>query len=556
MRIPTSLLKSPLTHRGQLITLFVDGQVVTAYEGETVAAVLLAEGQHTFRRTPHEDEPRGIFCGMGVCYDCLVSVDGVANVRACLTPVEEGMRVGTGAESQRSEIRDQKSVGAHPGGRPVGVRTDHDLPLPGIPPVQAVEVAVVGAGPAGLEAALAAAEAGAQVTLIDSAPQIGGQYFKQPSSVIARPEAEAIPKLRKLQERLQAAKSLQLLTDTQVWGAFPDDDGGWLLTLHGEDAPASLHAQTLILAPGAYDRPIAFPGWTLPGVMTAGAVQTLLKSQGVLPGQRFVLAGTGPLQLVVAAQLVEAGAEVVAVLEATSLSQLLRIRNASAVWGQWERMKEGWSAWRTLHKASVPIRFGWAMTEARGKAQVETVNIARLDESGRPLPGQRESIAADTLVLGYGFLPSTQLTRLLGCEHEFAPRRGGWVPVRDEWMQTTLSGVFAVGDGAGIGGVTLARVEGRVAGTQAAHQLGRINAQALRSATPELRSRLKRERRFADLLGDLFTPGPGLYTLADDDTIICRCEEVRLADVRQAQAVGCSTLTEIKGLTRVGMGNC
>jgi NAD(P)H-nitrite reductase large subunit len=184
------------------------------------------------------------------------------------------------------------------------------------------------------------------------------------------------------------------------------------------------------------------------------------------------------------------------------------------------------------------------------------VEIARLDENGHPLPVQRESIVADTLALGYGFLPATQLTRLLGCEHEFAPRRGGWIPVRDAWMQTTLPGVFAVGDGAGIGGVALARLEGQKAGMQAAHQLGHIDGQALQSLASELRPRLKRERRFADLMGDLFTPGPGLYTLGDEGTIICRCEEVRLADVRQAQAAGCSTLAEIKGLTRVGMGNC
>ncbi len=150
------------------------------------------------------------------------------------------------------------------------------------------------------------------------------------------------------------------------------------------NAPHRLQTQALILAPGAYDRPIAFPGWTLPGVMTAGAVQTLLKSQTVLPGRRFVLAGSGPLQLLVAAQLVKAGADVVAVLEANSYSQFLRMRNTPAIWGQWARMQQGWSAWRTLRKAGIPIRFGWAMTEARGKTEVETVSIARLDRNWHP----------------------------------------------------------------------------------------------------------------------------------------------------------------------------
>ncbi|HEY52625.1 MAG TPA: FAD-dependent oxidoreductase [Caldilineae bacterium] len=541
---PTRL---PEPHRGRSIRLTLDGREVTAYEGETVAAVLLAEGQRTFRRTAHGDEPRSLFCGMGVCFDCLVTVDSRPHVRACLTPVREGMRV---------EVGGQRSVGAYPGGRPNG-GANHDLPLPNMPPVLETEVAVVGAGPAGLEAALAAAEAGARVALVDGNALPGGQYFKQPPADFSTGTPD--PHLREaapLFARLQACQTLTHLADTQVWGTFADEDGGWLLTLYGCSAPHRLKAHIVILATGAYDRPIAFPGWTLPGVLTAGAVQTLLKTQGIRPGHRFLLTGSGPLQLVVAAQLVDAGAEVVAVLEGAQVSALLRPGHTLAAWGQWSRLGEGWAAWRTLRKAGVPIHFGRAVAAARGVDELEAVDIVSLDEDWRPISGSTETVAVDTLVLGYGFLPATQLSRLMGCEHEFAPRRGGWVPVRDDTMQTTLDGVYAVGDGAGIGGVALARLEGRVAGWVAANRVGRSDDQALRAHIESVRPVLERERRFADLLGKLFTPGPSLYALADDATLICRCEEVRLRDVRKAQASGCTTLNEIKGLTRVGMGNC
>ncbi len=517
-----------------LITIYIDGHAVQACAGESIAAALLAAGRRVFRHTSKTDAPRGLFCGIGVCHDCLVTVNGRAHVRACVTPVAENMRVVT-----------EKSQQPWPD-------VDGDEPAASKRDVTA-EVAVVGAGPAGLEAALAAAEAGVQVILLDSAPQVGGQYFKRPSRATESIRRNEV--FTPLFRRLQQAAALRVLTDTLVWGAFPDEDG-WLLTLHGPEAPVRLHARTLILAPGAYDRPIAFPGWTLPGVMTAGGVQTLLKSQGILPGQRFVLAGAGPLQWVLAAHLVEAGAEVLAVLEATPLARLLRLRHLPALWGQAERLQEGWRAWRTLRWARVPMRLGWGVIRAQGGDEVEAVTIAPLDDQWRPQPLRAETLIADTLVIGYGFLSSTQLTRLLGCIHDYEPRQGGWIPRRDAWMQTSLPGVFAVGDGAGVGGALLARLEGRIAGLRAAHDVGRVDANALTASTRNLWGPLRREQRFATLLGELFTPEPGIYTLASDDTLICRCEEVRLRDIRKARAAGAKTLNEIKGLTRAGMGRC
>lgn len=420
-----------------------------------------------------------------------------------------------------------------------------------------VELAVIGAGPAGLEAALAAAETGVEVLLFDSYARPGGQYLKQ-LPVAFRETGRALhPEAQALFDRLGHAAGIRHLADTVVWGIFPAEmDGDWLLALSGPGGSRQVRAGAVILATGAYDRPVAFPGWTLPGVLTAGAAQTLLKNQRVLPGRRILVSGSGPLQLAVAAQLVRAGAEVAGLLEAAPLDWRRGLRHAPALWGQWARLAEGWDYWRTLRRAGVPLRFGWAVIEAQGEDQVQAAVIARLDDTGQPRPGTAQTLAVDTVITGYGFIPATQLSRQAGCQHVYRPEQGGYVPERDEWLQTSCPGLYSVGDGAGIGGAPLARLEGKIAGLAAAVRLGHLQQAAAEITKAGQQPALARERRFAGLLHDLFAPRPGLFNLAIENTIICRCEEVRLDGIRQAIQDGAVYANAVKGITRAGMGNC
>jgi NADPH-dependent 2,4-dienoyl-CoA reductase/sulfur reductase-like enzyme len=419
-----------------------------------------------------------------------------------------------------------------------------------------VELAVVGAGPAGIAAALTAADAGVETVLLDSQPRPGGQYFRVNACAVSGVTTDGNVTQDGILRYKLADSPVHVLTDTLVWGAFPAADGrGWELALHGPHAPARVIAQTLILATGAYDRPIPFPGWTLPGVMTAGGVQAFLKGQRCVPGRRFLLSGTGPLQIAVAASLVQAGAEVVALLEASRLG-LRDLRHVPALWGQWPRLAEGLGYWRTLRAARVPFRLGWSVLAARGRGQVEEAVIGRLDPSGRPIAGSAETLAVDTIAIGYGLLPSTELSRLLGCAHDFRLELGGYIPRRDAELRTSQPRVFAVGDGAGIGGAELAQIEGRIAAVAAARDLGRLSEAAAGAAIKREQPGLARQRRFAALLGARFAPAPGLYALADDDTIICRCEEVTLGAIHRAVADGAADVNAVKGLTRTGMGHC
>lgn len=406
------------------------------------------------------------------------------------------------------------------------------------------EIVVIGAGPAGLSAALTAARAGAHVVLIDQYAQGGGQYFRQPTLPMRltthQREGRAL-------EKQAIASGVQIKRNTIVWSIFDDR----VLGLYHDARIVYLQAQAVIVATGAYDRPVAFPGWTLPGVMSAGAVQTLLKEQRIVPGTRFLLAGSGPLILVLAAELARVGAQVVAVLEASVIFPTI-LRYANALWGQTERLREGVSSWLTLCAHGIPYRNSWGIVAAHGTEQVEQATIARLDASWRPVRGTEVAIPCDTIALGYGFVPFNALLHLCGAKHEWMSELGGAVPTRDAQMQTSVPGVYAVGDCAGIGGATLARLEGQIAGIAAAAQVGHGSVDAIQKLLPAL----AREKRFQRMYGALFTPPPGLYEWSDDETLICRCEEITQGEIRRAIVQGAHTTNEVKLLTRAGMGNC
>lgn len=411
-----------------------------------------------------------------------------------------------------------------------------------------IEIAVVGAGPAGVAAAVVAAQAGAKVTLIEETDRPGGQYYKQPAAPI---NPRTLP--ASLGDTVQHGRELlaglthpniQLRCNTLVWNISPDR----ALDVYGPEGAIRLRARKVIIASGAYERVTAFPGWTLPGVTTVGAAQLLLKGQSLLVGQRLLLAGSGPLLQLAAVQLLDAGAEIVAILEARSRLEFLS--HATKLFGQWDKIGQGVANQKRLAEAGVPIRFGCTVVQARGDRQVEEAVIAKVDGDGRPQPGTEERVAVDTICLNFGFVPATELTRLAGCEMRFDSQFASPATKTNEEMETSRPGIFAAGETRGIGGVEVALVEGRIAGAAAARQLG------YQPNGPDLRQEWIAKRAQADALGAMFAYKPGLCALATDDVAICRCEEVTAGEVRAAARAGAVNLNSLKVWTRLGMGRC
>jgi len=417
------------------------------------------------------------------------------------------------------------------------------------------ELLILGGGPAGMAAAIEAAKAGARVTMLDEDARPGGQIYRQFNAGFRVVDADVLGHdyergQELLKEFATVAGQVEYLDEALVWGIAPENELDFLR--QGESR--SLRYRQLIIAVGAYDRPVPFPGWTLPGVFTAGGAQRLIKTQRVLPGERMLLAGTGPLQLAVANQIVEAGGTVAAIVEAGNIDTWMSL--ARGAWGQWALIADAWRYWSGIRKAGIPLWREHILVEVRGDGRVEEAVVARVDQEWRPVPGTARTLLVDTVCVGYGFVPSVELTRLGGCEHRYDPLLGGWLPVRGEHMETTTPNLYVAGDCGGVAGSFVAIEEGRIAGLAAARALGHLSADEARRRMEPSRERLAGLLRLRQALDEVSRPRPGLYELAKDDTIICRCEEITLGEIKAAMAEDIRDLNELKRMTRMGMGSC
>ncbi|HET7097850.1 MAG TPA: 2Fe-2S iron-sulfur cluster-binding protein [Casimicrobiaceae bacterium] len=503
-----------------------DGTPVEARQGETIAAALTRAGISALGRR-RDGAPRGIFCGMGVCQECVVHVDGLPSRRACMEIVADGM--ATAAQNYAPSLPPASTVAAQPA------------------TVKPVQVLVVGAGAAGLAAAYAAALCGARVTVVDERAKPGGQYFKQ------RVGAESVDaQMREGRELIAkvAAAGVEFLADATVWGAFGPQE----LAATVAGAQCVFAPERLVLAAGAYERGVPLPGWTLPGYMTTGAAQTLLRAYGVVPGRRMVVGGNGPLNFQLAAELVRAGADIAAVVETSNpSSQLASLIDAARASPRLIAQGLGYVA--RLRRARVPIYYQSAVIAAHGTTHVESCTVARIDASGQPEMQTASKLVADAICGGYGFLPANEIARALGCRHDL-DSEGRLATIVDFDGLTTLPGVYAIGDAAAFRGAQVARCQGFVTGCAVARSLGlAVPAPALRelgTARPQLAQHLSFQRA----LWRTFAAPVVRTQLARHDTIVCRCENVTYAEVEDAIGSSATTLGAIKRRTRAGMGRC
>lgn len=415
---------------------------------------------------------------------------------------------------------------------------------------------MVGAGPAGLHAALAAADAGVDVLLVDSAPAVGGQFYRQMPDEFGAARPEEIQHghgaLKALRGRIEGHPRIEHLRETSVWAVEP---GRRLHLLSGPaDAPGRrtsiVDADAVVIATGAYDRVLPFPGWDLPGVYTAGAAQALAKGQRIAVGERVLVAGTGPFLLPVAESLLGTGAQVVAVLEANAATRSARAwtRHPQAIVAQGNKLGELGHYARVLARHRIPYRTRTTVVEAHGTDRLAAVTIARLDPDWHEVPGTRRRIEVDALAVGHGFTPQLDVALAAGCQTE-----DDFVAV-DHRQTTSTDGVFAAGEITGIGGAVLAADEGTLAGLAAADHLG---APVPDRAIDKAVRRVRRAQVFAATLAAAYPIGAGWRDRVAADTLVCRCEEVSHAALAEAVTErGATGARSLKLLCRAGLGPC
>ncbi|MFM9372045.1 FAD-dependent oxidoreductase [Streptomyces sp. Da 82-17] len=423
-------------------------------------------------------------------------------------------------------------------------------------------VVVVGAGPAGLAAAEGALAAGARVTLVDAADQPGGQYHRM------LPEAYAAARPERLQHGWRAYRrrlgrvlghaDCAWWAESSVW-ALEQAEGGRPPRVHVLRGPADgagrrrtvLEGDALVLAVGAHDRVLPFPGWELPGVFTAGAAQALAKGERVVVGDRVVVAGAGPFLLPVAAALLEAGSRVLAVLEANPPGTLARgwSRRPWQLAAQAGKGAELAAYAAGLARHRVPYRTGRAVVEARGNGRVEEVVTAQLRADWSVVPGSERTVAVDAVCVTHGFSPQLELPVAAGCALRTGP--GGEFTAVDDDQATSAPGVYAAGEITGVAGAPAARAEGALAGWLAAG--GPPDTTVVR----RLRRSRDQGRAFAERLARAHPVGAAWPGWLRPETVVCRCEEADYASLCRAAADPSSSAARVAKLeTRAGLGPC
>ena len=514
----------------KFVQISFEGVPIQARAGESVAAALTAHGI-THLRTTRSGRPRGVFCGMGVCQDCLVEIDGVPGHRACMTSVAGPMAIR----------RQHHGQPASETPAPLPPATIDDLP------VERPELLVIGAGPGGLSAAIAARKAGARVLLVDERRSPGGQYFK-PVAVagddVPPPDAQHREGLALVRAALDAG--VEIRSGVNIWGAFQP------LEFVGSSSAGAVRflPQAVIIATGAHERAWPVPGWNVPGVMTTGAAQTLWRTARRLPGARVLIAGNGPLNLQLAAELSGGGAHIVAVVESAPSPLRNPLAAAAMAAASPALVAQGLRYHWQRQRAGVPMQYDQVVAAVE---QIESGLRVTLESTGN---GSRRMFDTDVLCLGYGFNPANDLLRALGCRHDHDAEQQRLITRRDAQGRTSVAGIFALGDCTSLGGARVAAADGLVAGFAAAADLGHALGPALAREQADAERAAARHRRFQQALWQVYRAPPRNLTQISDETIICRCEEVRFGDARAALADGHDQAGAVKRATRIGMGPC
>ena len=500
--------------------------VYSANSGDSIASALISN--KIFEINNNGLSKRGIFCGMGVCHECLVEVNGENNVRACMRKLDNNAII-----FKQKQIKITK------------FKNDSSYQKKGCESFSS-DLLIIGGGIGGLSAALAASNCGVNTILIDDREKLGGQFCKQPIIGENATSDDQVILGKKLINKV-INNGVKVFTNSSVFAIFENKE---ILAIKDNEL-ITFRPKKIIFSTGAYEKGYPVKGWTLPGVMTTGAMQGLLKGYNVLAGKKILMCGNGPFILHVAKELKKGGAIIIAISEKSSKPNIFDYKIMfQLLLNSFKLFLKGIRYLLFLKLNGIPIYYNHEISSIEQNANGLTATI--MNTGGI----DHKSFEVDCICLGYGFNSSNNMLRYLNCRHDYNSELNCLVTFRYDDLQTTVKDIYAIGDCVKISGAQVAELEGNISGYNVAESLGyKIVPEYLKEKNL-CKIKLQKLEKFQNNLWKLYKSNN--YNLANlnKEIEICRCEGIKYSTLNNALENGFTSMSELKLKTRVGMGPC
>ncbi len=415
-------------------------------------------------------------------------------------------------------------------------------------------IIIVGSGFSGITAAEILADHGLSILLIDENIHLGGQLLRKIPESLGEPLSSGTEKIKKIGfsfiEKVKN-KKITLMNKTVLLGVYNDNR---ILIEYNREKTYILEYDFLVLATGARERFLPFKGWTLPGVYSTGMLQVLIKSSGILPAKKALMAGSGLFLFAAAYEFLKNGGKLLGIMELSSFWN--KIKFLPQVFHQYPKFIEGGKYLSKIYGSRIPIKYQRQVIEARGENSLEEVVVGKVNKQGEFIKGFEKTYQTESLVVGFGFVPNIEAAQLAGCQLEYAQEKGGWTAVVNDHMETSIQNILAAGEITGIGGAHKSMNEGKIAASTILKKLSIQDKKTLDPYFKKLTRERKHHLKFMKCFNSLYKIKPKTILGIPDDTIICRCENIDMKSLKSSIQLGCRNPNGLKLSTRCTMGQC
>jgi len=415
-------------------------------------------------------------------------------------------------------------------------------------------VIIVGSGFAGITAADILADHGLSILLIDENIHFGGQLLRRIPKELGEYSTYKPDKIKKIGFNFidkVKDKKITLMNKTVLLGVYENNE---ILIEYNREKTFSLKYDILVFATGAREKFLPFKGWTLPGVCSTGMLQVLIKSSGILPAKKTLMAGSGLFLFAAAYEFLKKGGELIGIMEQSPFWN--KIKFFPQIFHQSSKFLEGARYLSKIYFSKTPVKYRHQIIEARGDPFLEEVVVGKLDKDGGLISGSEKTYSTDSLVVGYGFVPNIEAPQLAGCKLEYSQEKGGWTVQVNDRMETTKDSILAAGEITGIGGAQKSLNEGEIAAHTILEKCRIENKEKLIPIQKKLKKEREHHMSFVKCFNSLYRIKPKTILEIPDDTIVCRCENVDMKSIKNAVQMGCHNPNSLKISTRCTMGPC